>query len=201
MYGYIYITTDTKGGSVYVGQHKSEAYDPSYLGSGLLISRIANKRAGSLCNYVLEWCETKDALNEAERKWIEAFRAECNCLNISDGGTGGNLGDMVNARIGDAMRGKTFTDDHKSNLSASLRKAFSTPEHIAKKPQIYNDEYKAKMSVAVATANTPEVRRRKSESHRGRVWVCNEQGATSIYPSELQSYLDRGFKRGLKFKK
>lgn len=43
MYGYIYITTNLVNGKKYIGRHKSEVFDESYKGSGLLLSRSIDK--------------------------------------------------------------------------------------------------------------------------------------------------------------
>jgi len=39
MYGYIYKTTNNTNGKIYVGQHKSDKFDPSYIGSGSLLKK------------------------------------------------------------------------------------------------------------------------------------------------------------------
>ena len=90
MYGYIYLTVDTKRNEVYVGQHKAEAYDPTYLGSGVKLFNKIKVRPHTLRNYVIEWCEDKQSLNKAEIEWIKLFRNECKTINITEGGTGGN---------------------------------------------------------------------------------------------------------------
>lgn len=40
MYGYIYKTTDTRNGLIYIGQHKSKRFNPFYFGSGRDICQI-----------------------------------------------------------------------------------------------------------------------------------------------------------------
>lgn len=98
MYGYVYLTVDTIRNNVYVGQHKSEMYDTNYFGSGNIIRRILKKRPETLKNYVLEWCEDKETLNNAEIEWITLFRIECNSLNIANGGQGGAIVEMTEER-------------------------------------------------------------------------------------------------------
>lgn len=91
MIGYVYLTHDVLKNKVYVGQHQSKEYDKTYFGSGTIISRIIKKRKDTLRNYVLDWCETKDALDESEIRWIAYFREEFgeeNCYNIKNGGDG-----------------------------------------------------------------------------------------------------------------
>lgn len=76
MYGYIYITTDNSNGKIYIGQHKSDVFDKSYYGSGVIISRIKEKRPQDLTIEVIEWCKTKQECNEREIYWISEFNSQ-----------------------------------------------------------------------------------------------------------------------------
>ena len=42
-YGYVYVTTNLVTGKRYCGKHKSSKYDPSYLGSGVLLKHSVNQ--------------------------------------------------------------------------------------------------------------------------------------------------------------
>ena len=136
MYGYVYLTVDVLKNYVYVGQHKSPTYDPCYLGSGKILKRIMKKHKDSLKNYVLEWCETKEELNDAEVAWIKNFREECGkrCLNIANGGDGGVTyvckfrSEETRKKISEVkkgcispMKGKHHTDETKKKISETLK--------------------------------------------------------------------------------
>ena len=95
MYGYIYKTTNIVNGKFYVGQHKYELpqIDPSYLGSGKILSKAIQKYGvDSFKCELIECCESQEDLNTREKFWIEYFRAlnEDDCYNIAAGGDGGN---------------------------------------------------------------------------------------------------------------
>ena len=39
MYGYIYETTNLINGKKYIGKHKADCFDKSYIGSGTILTR------------------------------------------------------------------------------------------------------------------------------------------------------------------
>lgn len=63
MVGYIYKTTDRKNGKIYIGKHEASAFDPSYLGSGAIISNEvrAHGKAAFRCE-MIDSAETLDEL-------------------------------------------------------------------------------------------------------------------------------------------
>ena len=95
MYGFIYITTNHVNGRQYIGQKK---YDKSgkwkkYLGSGIVLKRAIEKYGESnFSKEIIEECETKEALDDREKYWIDYYNAvdSDDFYNIAFGGDGGN---------------------------------------------------------------------------------------------------------------
>ena len=95
MYGFIYITTNHVNGRQYIGQKK---YDKSgkwkkYLGSGIVLKRAIKKYGESnFSKEIIEECETKEALDDREKYWIDYYNAvdSDDFYNIAFGGDGGN---------------------------------------------------------------------------------------------------------------
>ena len=90
-YGYIYLTTNLINNKKYIGQHKSEHFNPKYKGSGILIVEAFKKYGKENFNTeVLEWCSSKEELNEKEKYWIANLNALKDPMfyNISEGGEG-----------------------------------------------------------------------------------------------------------------
>ena len=95
MYGFIYITTNHVNGRQYIGQKK---YDKSgkwkkYLGSGIVLKRAIEKYGESnFSKEIIEECETKEALDDREKYWIDYYNAvdSDDFYNIASGGDGGN---------------------------------------------------------------------------------------------------------------
>lgn len=87
---FIYKTTNTTNGKIYVG--KSKLNDPKYLGSGMILGQAIEKH-GRDCfvKEILEEC-SENTVDERERFWINALRAyeRGTGYNIALGGTGGD---------------------------------------------------------------------------------------------------------------
>jgi len=102
-YGYIYKFTYLPKNLIYVGKRKSKKFDNFYYGSGVMWKRII-----SGCNLdtdikreIIEWCYSKQELNEREIFWIAELHATDHTIgcNVALGGEGGNLGEEVCKRI------------------------------------------------------------------------------------------------------
>lgn len=168
MYGYIYLTVDTLKNHVYVGQKQSSRYIPSYYGSGTRIKPIINKRKHTLKNYILEWCETREELNNAEIDWIKNFREECGekCLNITDGGT------QPPKLIGkdNPNFGKPLSEERKRKLSifrTGTHQSEETKKKISLKTRGENNPMYGK-SAMKGKHHTDETKKKMSNSAKGK---------------------------------
>ena len=109
MYGYIYKTTDLRNGKIYIGQKRSSKFlGELYFGSGVIIRKIIQKCKKEkidvtqiLTVEMIDTAETKEELDKKEIYWIDALNSTISNLgyNISTGGNGGNLGEVVNQKI------------------------------------------------------------------------------------------------------
>jgi len=82
----IYKTTNLINGKFYIGQDSKN--NPNYLGSGMLLNS-AIKKYGRLNFHkdIIEYCATKQILNEREIFWITKLNP---VYNIAKGGNGGD---------------------------------------------------------------------------------------------------------------
>ena len=101
----IYKTTNKINGKFYIGFDTKN--NPDYLGSGLRLD-LAIKKYGkeNFVKEILEICENEKQLSERERFWIKETRAVEIGYNISEGGDGGNLGEEVNKKRGEKLKGR-----------------------------------------------------------------------------------------------
>ena len=94
MYGYIYKTTNTINGKIYIGQKKSpEFLGVQYLGSGKILKSAVNKYGvEAFIVEVIEWCDSKQSLDIREKYWISYYKSFDNSIgyNIAKGGEGGD---------------------------------------------------------------------------------------------------------------
>lgn len=90
MIGYIYKTTNLINNKIYIGQHKAQKKDNSYLGSGKLLQQAIQKYGKkSFTNEILEWCENQNELDSKEIYYIDLYRTKGHELyNIAKGGYG-----------------------------------------------------------------------------------------------------------------
>lgn len=90
MYGYIYKTTNTINGLIYIGQHKAAKFEPSrYIGSGRLLLK-AFKEFGKE-NFICELLDTADTaaeLNTKEEYWVARYDSRNPLIgyNVKKGG-------------------------------------------------------------------------------------------------------------------
>lgn len=139
-YGYIYITTNTVTGKIYVGQKyvTNDKKHETYLGSGLHLIRSIKKHGREVfTNEVIEWCKTEDELNKREIYWIAYHKATEPSVgyNLSDGGSvprlsgprnymyGRTHSPEVRKKISDKITGRKLSKEQRDNFSKQRRGA------------------------------------------------------------------------------
>ena len=77
MYGYVYLTTNSVNGKIYVGQKKSSVFlGNKYLGSGVrLKSAIKSYGKEAFIVEMIDIAEDQEQLNEKEIYWIEYYNS------------------------------------------------------------------------------------------------------------------------------
>ena len=89
---FIYLTENLINGKCYIGRHTGWFGD-NYLGLGRdLLKDIERYGKDNFKRKILEVVDTEEELNEAEKRWINAYKAvdAINFYNLMDGGIGGN---------------------------------------------------------------------------------------------------------------
>jgi group I intron endonuclease len=127
----IYKTTNIVNGKFYIGQDSKN--NPSYLGSGVLLSKAIKKYGKeNFIKEIIEVCSTKKELNEREKYWINRLESIDNSIgyNIAEGGMGGNTyNDEIKKRISDLMKKKVFSEETRKKMSLSRKnKSYHTKE-------------------------------------------------------------------------
>lgn len=174
MYGYVYITTNLINNKIYIGQHKSETFDPNYIGSGKYLRNAINKYGrNNFSVEVVEWAENKYLLNLLEKRWIRFYRKRDYVMyNIADGGEGG-----------DVFSGLSDADKKRRNEKLSKNSYFSTVSGDESKKMherawetrrlngndTFSFEYREKLSEAHKGHKVSDVtRKRLSDVNRGK---------------------------------
>ena len=89
---YIYITTNLINGKRYIGQHKTDNPNDSYLGSGKLLKEALVKYGKeNFIKEILDICETPQEANDKECYYIALYNAvkSNDFYNLSEGGQEG----------------------------------------------------------------------------------------------------------------
>lgn len=164
----IYKTTNLVNGKFYIGQDSHN--NPKYLGSGISLDRAIKKYGReNFKKEILEFCDSKLALNEREIFWISKL---CPEYNIAKGGSGGdtlsNHPDYDNIIL--KMKARPTAE-----WTEERKLAQSGDKNPAKRPEV-----RKKISIAkkgkpridqlgdLNSAKRPDVRQKISDSLKGK---------------------------------
>ena len=217
---YIYKIKNKINNKIYIGQcTKPISESTDYLGSGILIQKAISKYGKSnFEKFILCECENKQELNEQEKYYISKYKSNITGYNISNGGNGGNLGDVVNTKISNTVK-SVWKNGNYDNVNWSLREPHSqTKEAIdkIKKSQtgkngywygkFLSKQHKENISINTKRAyentdvknkfleamRSEEVRNKISKSKKGKApW---NKGKTGVYSDEQKERMSKSAK-------
>lgn len=190
MYGYIYLTTNNLNGMKYIGLHKTSknGLDESYLGSGLMLTRAIKKygRENFSCE-ILEVCDSRESLSNAEIKWIKFYNADTSkqFYNISRGGEGHSC-DPWN-------KGKHGVQERTDKMESALEYGRHLPASDKLKEILSN----YRKTVVVADSTKEKLRK----NQLGRKAINNGEINKYVFEEDLDHYLSNGWVLGIIRKK
>lgn len=162
MYGYVYKTTNLITNKIYIGQHKGD-FDKNYFGSGKIIIHSLNKYSKKNHKVeILDTASTKLELDKLEKEYIRFFKDNfgANCLNIADGGEGGNVWEYSNEKeysefclkMKQINSNRCSTNEFKKKCSINMKKRYEDENERKKQSEIVKESWK-----------NPDLRRSQSE--------------------------------------
>lgn len=209
MYGYIYETTNLINGKKYIGKHKSEKFDSSYLGSGVRLKKALNKYGKENFNVkVIEIIETNQYdLDLEEMYWIKYFNAikSRNYYNNSAGGkeegwNGYHLAIKEKGGIPQEtiLKQKNAAKDrvwiNKNNIDKHIKK-IELQKYLNngwKKGRSYGIPLKGEKHFLYGKKMSAESRKKISQSHKGKIpW---NKGKHNVYSEETLERLRKSHK-------
>lgn len=147
---HIYKITNIVNNKIYIGQ-TTKSINSSYLGSGTIIIKAVKKYGkDSFIKEVLEVLEDLCELSEREIYWIEYYNSTDRNIgyNISSGGNGGNLGEIVNKKLSDISKesGRLIGNKLRSGVPPINKGVAMSEEQKDKLRKPKTDEHKRKLS-------------------------------------------------------
>lgn len=183
---FIYKTTNTINGKIYVGQSKYN--DPKYLGSGFFLKEAIEKYGKeNFSKIIIEECDSREIANEREKFWIRELSSKNREIgyNIADGGSSFIMNPEISKKISETLKGKytgeksfrygiKLTEDHKKSISQSnMGKVLSddTKKKMSesKKGISFSEDSRKKMSISHSFKKLSEDHKKNiSEGLKGR---------------------------------
>jgi group I intron endonuclease len=103
----LYKITNKLNGKYYIGVHTGDIFKDNYWGSGTIIKESIEKHGKeNFEREVIKQLNNKKEIYKLESEIVnEEFVKNQQTYNVAFGGTGGNLGTIVNKKISDQMKG------------------------------------------------------------------------------------------------
>lgn len=208
---YIYRITNLVNGKTYIGQHKYKKLDDDYMGSGILLAR-AKKKYG-IENFKKEILvfniSRKEHIDVLEKTFIASEREKGKAeYNIANGGQGGNLGEEVNKKKSESLRGHLVSEQTRRKISESNKgqvawnKGIPRTEEERKK---MSEAHKGKTSWNKGKKMSNEQKKKISASHKGKKRRPHSEEwknkITEINNEKLKAYKESGRKDWNTFQK
>lgn len=158
----IYKTTNLINNKIYVGQDKNNC--PIYLGSGKVLKQAIKKYGiENFKKEILEFCESKEQLNEREIFWIKKLHAGKRGVgyNIAKGGVGGDVFSNKTKKEKEITRKRISITSTKNQADPNYRKRMS---EILKNKYKEDPLFKTRVSdgIKLAYKNNPKLSKKLS---------------------------------------
>ena len=136
VYGYVYEVTCKINNKRYIGQHKSNSFDPNYFGSGTVQLRAIEKYGkDNFSIRVLQECNTYEELNAAEQFHISANNAvnSDEFYNLINYGEQCAFSESTRQKMSEAAKKRSNTPEFKARMSDLHKGKVIPPDVISKR--------------------------------------------------------------------
>jgi group I intron endonuclease len=166
MVGYVYKTTNLINNKIYICQHLSKVFDSKYLGSGTKIKKAIKKYGKeNFRKDILEYCNSKQHMNEREVYWISCFNSRNNNIGYNrtiggEGVIGVSLTEETRFKLRESHKGHKHSEETKRKMSLAGK---------GKKKSPFSEEHKRNLSKAnLGKKLSKETKEKMSKSRIGR---------------------------------
>lgn len=202
---YIYKTTCTVTSRYYIGMHSTDNLNDGYMGSGKRLRRSLRKYGKpNHVKEILEFCETRELLIEAEIKVITLeMITDNNCMNLMGGGKGGYISEEHYEKIkklaSDYQKEKWKNESYVQNFVSAATKALKKRHDDGKQSipnwtgKNHSEETKRLMSSNKKGQGIGE-----ANSQYGTCWITKDGINKKIKKDNLTEYLNDSWEKGRK---
>lgn len=207
-YHYIYKITCTVNDKYYIGMHSTFNLEDGYFGSGKRLGYSIKKYGReNHVKEILEHLPDRKALRQREEELVteELIKSDPLCLNLQPGGGGGfSIEQQRKNAIRSNIRQKELRKDpewkkKKSvRLTESLKKSYENGTRVRQQQhwnwtgKSHSEETKKKIS------EKAKLRTGQKNSQWGTCWINKKGTSKKVQKTDLQSWLDKGWKKGRK---
>lgn len=205
-YHFTYKTTNLINNRYYLGMHSTNRIDDGYLGSGKRLYYELNKYGRDNFKFeILKQFDSREELVQAEIKLItEQDLTNPNCLNLKQGGEGGLSSEEHRKSFLQGSRNTQFshdtnpshTQEKKQRASKKMQQMWSEGKMTIKRGCFLKGEKHRPETIEKMKGHTRQ--QGESNSQYGKRWIYKEdiQKSQSIYPTEVETYLNLGWSLG-----
>ncbi len=192
-YYYTYKITCTEGsfkGKFYFGQHTTNNLNDGYIASGRKIKCYLRKHPNGYIREILNFYDSKEALNKAEYDLIHPWLNHPDCLNLMEGGFGGdsfsNLSEErkqeISKKKSESLKGKNkgkklseVQKQHLSEINKGKKLSEDTKRKMSESRSGENNPMFGKHTYGFKGHNhTEETKQKISEIRKGKSYLTDD---------------------------
>lgn len=192
--------------------HSTSNLEDGYIGSGKRLWNSIRKYGKEKHLFeILEFLPDRDSLKAREKEIINRdFLKDPLCMNIQEGGGGGFVSEEHKQKWIKAGHKKVWEDESfrcrvSQRLSKMLLEKWKDPIYKEKMSDLNSKRFLGKKHSRHSRDKISESMKTKQDGERnsqyGKVWVKKDEESKKIPNEFLDSYLEKGWKRGRKMPK
>lgn len=206
---FIYKTTDTRNSNFYVGMHSTDNLNDGYIGSGTRLKHLIYKHGKDIFTFeILEFLPNRSSLKLREQEIVNKdFLLVEKCMNLKPGGGGGFNNEEHQFKCSQAAgikhRERLKNDeDYRKKISQQTSES-NKRRHARGDIKTWKETYdwtgkKQSKETKRKIGEINSIKQKgENNSQFGTYWITNGIENKKIKSTELDYYINDGWKRGM----